>query len=171
MAPHLKLTIRSETPSDVEAIEALVEAAFATAEHSSGAEQRIVRALRAANQLTVALVAVADGELVGYVAISPVAITGGAEGWFGLGPIAVSPQFQRRGIGSELLRGALAALRESGASGCVVLGDPGYYGRFGFRAEPKLILPGVPPRYFQAIVFRGDVPDGAVSYHDAFAAA
>lgn len=165
----MKLTIRSETTPDVEKIDALVEAAFATAEHSNNAERRIVHALRDANQLTVALVAEAEGELVGYVAISPVAISDGAQGWFGLGPIAVSPRLQHRGIGSALMRSALAALRDRKSAGCVVLGEPEYYGRFGFRADPNLVLPAVPPRYFQAIVFRGELPHGTVSYHDAFA--
>jgi predicted N-acetyltransferase YhbS len=65
---------------------------------------------------------------------------------------------------------ALAELRTLGAAGCVVLGDPGYYSRFGFKAEPSLLLPGVPAEYFQALAFNGSLPSGTVSYHDAFAA-
>lgn len=66
--------------------------------------------------------------------------------------------------------GQLAELRALGAAGCVVLGEPGYYSRFGFNAEPSLVLPGVPAEYFQAISFNGSLPTGVVSYHDSFAA-
>lgn len=65
---------------------------------------------------------------------------------------------------------ALATLRRRGAAGCVVLGEPKYYGRFGFRTEPALRLPGVPPQYFQAIAFREPMPTGNVSYQKAFEA-
>ena len=63
---------------------------------------------------------------------------------------------------------ALSALRDADAAGCVLLGDPGYYRRFGFAPEASLVLPGVPPEYFQAIAFRGPVPAGVVAYHVGF---
>jgi putative acetyltransferase len=53
----------------------------------------------------------------------------------------------------------------------VVLGEPAYYGRFGFLADPALVLPGVPPEYFQALPFGSSRPCGVVSYHAAFGAA
>ena len=68
------------------------------------------------------------------------------------------------------MREALARLRALGARGCVVLGEPGYYARFGFRAEPSLILPDVPAEYFQALSFDGGMPSGIVAYDEAFAA-
>lgn len=166
----MSLEIRYEEPSDAAAIEALTVAAFRDARHGSHTEHLIVNALREAGQLTLSLVAVEDGALVGHVAVSPVSISDGTAGWYGLGPISVAPDRQRRGIGSQLMRRALAELRRLGAAGCVVLGDPSYYGRFGFEAEPALVLPGVPPEYFQAIVFRGAAPSGRVSYHQAFTA-
>jgi predicted N-acetyltransferase YhbS len=49
-----------------------------------------------------------------------------------------------------------------------VLGDPGYYGRFGFRVDPNLTLEGVPPEYIQALAFRGARARGSVTYHPAF---
>lgn len=106
--------------------------------------------------------------MVGHVAVSPVSISDGSDGWYGLGPIAVAPQCQAQGVGSKLMRQALVELRGSGAAGCVVLGDPGFYRRFGFKAEPALVLPEVPPEYFQAILFRDVMPAGIVSYHEAF---
>ena len=55
-----------------------------------------------------------------------------------------------------------------GAAGCVLLGEPAFYGRFGFKAEPQLRLPGVPPEYFQALAFGPSRPQGTVAYHAAF---
>ncbi|WP_235840182.1 hypothetical protein [Citrifermentans pelophilum] len=62
----------------------------------------------------------------------------------------------------------MRVLEEEGAAGCVLLGEPEYYGRFGFRAEPNLVLPDVPPEYFQALAFRPPLPCGTVSYDKAF---
>ena len=166
----MQVLIRSETPADREEIEALTASAFLNAPHTSHTEQYIVAALRSAGKLSVSLVAEADGGLIGHVAISPVSISDGTPGWFGLGPISVLPQYQRQGIGSRLMREALRILSERGASGCVVLGEPEYYGRFGFRADPNLILPGVPAEYFQALPFDSSRPRGTVTYHEAFEA-
>ncbi len=165
---NMDLRIRAETSADLPQIEAVTIAAFLKAPHTSHTEQHIVNALRAAGKLSISLVAEIDGAVIGHVAISPVSISDGATGWFGLGPISVLPAYQRRGIGSRLMHEALRALRERGASGCVVLGEPEYYGRFGFQADPALVLPGVSPEYFQAISFDASRPRGTVSYHEAF---
>ena len=118
------MNIRAETPTDSQAIEAVTVAAFSDAPHTSHTEQHIVNALRRAGKLSVSLVAESGGAVVGHVAISPVSISDGTPGWFGLGPVSVLPQYQRRGIGSQLVREALRIIRKRGASGCVVLGDP-----------------------------------------------
>jgi putative acetyltransferase len=164
----VSVRIRNEGHEDVIAIEAVTAAAFLEAPHTSHAEQFIVAALRAAGALSVSLVAEAEGAIVGHVAVSPVTISDGAPGWFGLGPISVLPAWQGRGVGSALMRAALEALREMGAAGCVVVGEPAFYGRFGFRAEAGLVLPEVPAEYFQAVEFGPNLPQGIVSYHDAF---
>jgi putative acetyltransferase len=164
----MNIEIRNETAADVQAIEAVTTAAFLNAPHASHTEQFIVSALRQAGKLTLSLVADAEGAAVGHVAVSPVCIADGASGWFGLGPLSVMPKHQRRGVGSRLMREALCLLREQRAAGCVVLGEPGYYGRFGFQVDPKLVLPGVPPEYFQAISFDSSRPQGIVSFHSAF---
>lgn len=166
--PDGPLSARGEQDGDVDAIFRLTEAAFLNAPHTSHTEQFIVNALRHHGQLTVSLVAVDGGRIVGHVAISPVTLTGGTAGWHGLGPISVQPEYQGRGIGSWLARTALDQLRNLGARGCVVLGDPAYYGRFGFVHSPDLVLPGVPQEYFQALPFSGDAPQGEVRYHAAF---
>lgn len=164
----MNITIRPEQAGDIDGIARLTMAAFEDEEHASHTEQFIVDALRRSRQLTVSLVAVEGDAILGHVAISPVRISSGAPGWFGLGPLSVRPGRQGQGIGWALVKAALAELRRLGAAGCVVLGDPGYYGRFGFKACPGLELPGVPPEYFQALAFSGDLPTGTVQYHEAF---
>jgi putative acetyltransferase len=166
----MSIHFRNEEPADAGAIEAVTTAAFLDAEHTSHTEQFIVNALRRAGQLSVSLVADHAGEIVGHVAVSPVTLSSGDSGWYGLGPISVLPARQGQGIGSRLMQRALAELRERGAAGCVLLGNPDYYQRFGFRAEPALVLPGVPPEYFQAVLFRGALPSATVAYHEAFGA-
>ncbi|MFJ4292910.1 GNAT family N-acetyltransferase [Cupriavidus sp. NPDC089707] len=162
--------IRNEQVADVDAIARLTEAAFRGEPHSSHTEHFVVNALRRDGQLIVSLVA-ADGDaIVGHVAISPVTISSGATGWYGLGPISVWPERQGQGIGTKLMKAALAELQRLGGAGCVVLGNPEYYGRFGFRAHAGLVLPGVPQEYFQAVAFGGEMPAGDVRYHQAFEA-
>lgn len=163
--------IRPETASDSAAIEAVTVAAFREAPHSSHTESFIISALRAAGALSVSLVAEAQTTLIGHVAASPVTLSDWTPCWFGLGPVSVYPGHQGQGTGSRLMRAALETLRTMGAAGCVVLGDPGYYSRFGFRPEKNLVLANVPPEYFQALAFTdGDLPRGMVTYHDAFSA-
>ncbi len=164
----MSIILRHELPADVAAIETVTVSAFLNAVHTRHTEQHIVARLRTAGKLAVSLVAEADGAVIGHVAMSPVSIEDGTGGWFGLGPVSVLPQHQRKGIGSRLIREALTILRARGAGGCVVLGDPKYYGRFGFRADHDLVLAGVPPEYFQAISFGSSTPRGIVQYHEAF---
>lgn len=164
------MRIRSELPSDTVAIEAITIAAFKNATHTDHTEHFIVRELRNAGALSVSLVAEDGGSVVGHVAVSPVTISSGAAGWYGLGPVSVEPERQGSGIGTRLIQAVLHELRSHDASGCVVLGEPGYYSRFGFVANPGLVLPGVPPEYFQAVSFNAALPAGTIAYHDAFAA-
>lgn len=163
-------TIRTETPADIAAIHAVTAAAFKDAAHSSHTEHYIIDALRERGELVVSQVAVRDGQVIGHVAVSPVAISDGSEGWFGLGPISVAPPHQGQGVGAALMQAALDALRAISARGCVLLGEPAYYGRFGFRCVPDLVLPGVPAEYFQALLLQAPMPRGEVSYSPAFEA-
>lgn len=164
------MDIRPEQAEDAEAIDKVVRDAFLGAAHASGTEHLIVRELRQAGALTLSLVAVVDGAVVAHAAVSPVTISDGTPGWFGLGPVAVTHVLQRCGFGSALVRAALQQLQAQGAAGCVVLGEPAYYGRFGFAADPALVLEGVPAGYFQALRFAGASPRGTVRYHPGFAA-
>ena len=164
----MELRLRPERAADAAAIDALIRAAFLHAPHSDHSEHRIVAALRAAGQLSVSLMAEDAAGIAGHVAVSPVTISDATPGWYGLGPISVAPARQGRGIGAQLMRAALHSLRERGAAGCVVLGDPRYYARFGFVADARLRFPGVPAEYFQALHWQGATPAGDVRYAAAF---
>jgi putative acetyltransferase len=166
----MNTVIRQESPSDVAAIYAVTVAAFLNAPHAAHTEQFIVEALRKAGALSISLVAERCGKVVGHVAVSPVSISDGSTGWFGVGPISVLPELQRKGIGSLLMQSALALLRERDGRGCVLVGDPAYYSRFGFKPESSLLLPDVPAEYFQALPFGPSLPRGVVTFHEAFSA-
>jgi putative acetyltransferase len=162
------MRIRTETPDDVLAISRTITEAFLSAPHADGNEAAIVHDLRAAGALSLSLVAIDDdGALVGHVAGSPVRI-GEDEGWTGLGPLAVAVEARRRGTGSALVRAALETLKARGAKGVVLVGDPGFYGRFGFAPYPALSVPGIPSAYVLASPFGGTEPRGVVAYHPAF---
>jgi putative acetyltransferase len=167
MAEGKMWRIRPETPTDTANVHDLIRSAFLDAEHASGFEASIVDCLRESGALTLSLLAVDDDEIVGHVAFSPVSI-GGQSGWFGLGPVAVRRDRRKQRVGERLIAEGLASLKAQGAGGCVVLGNPAYYGRFGFACDPKVVLAGVPPRYFQRLRFRGEQPSGFVAYHPAF---
>jgi putative acetyltransferase len=163
-------SIRPEAAADVAAIAAVTIAAFEPLAISHHNEQFIVEALRAAGALTVSLVAEADGRVVGHIAFSPVKLSDGTPDWYGLGPVSVQPSHQRHGIGRALVREGLSRLRALGARGCCLVGHPAYYRQFGFENPRGLALEGVPPEVFFALAFHGHVPQGSVSFHEAFAA-
>ncbi|BBH45812.1 GNAT family N-acetyltransferase [Pseudomonas sp. KU43P] len=166
------MLIRPETPTDYPAIARLTLQAFTDHPHhapgQAPTEHLIIERLRAHGALVLSLVAEDEGVLVGQVSVSPVRIEGQVTEWFGLGPIAVTPDRQGQGVGAALMREAIACMRERGAEGMVLLGEPAYYQRFGFEAYPQLSYPGVPAEYFMALPFAGDVPAGAVAYDPAF---
>lgn len=163
-------SVRAETPSDIPAITAVTIGAFKTLAISNQTEHYIVEALRAAKALAVSLVAEVEGRVVGHIAFSPVTMSDGTRGWYGLGPVSVLPELQCQGIGGALIKEGLARLKALGAQGCCLVGHPGYYGRFGFENMEGLGLEGVPPEAFFALAFSGPMPQGNVTFHDAFMA-
>ncbi len=164
------VTIRPESPSDEGAIEGVTRRAFLSHPYSSQTEQFVIRALRAGDALSVSLVAEDDGRVVGHIALSPVTISDGSAGWYGLGPISVEPELQGRGIGRALMESGLAELRKLGASGCVLVGDPALYTRFGFANNSVLTLEGVPEAFFLSLALGDGTARGSVQFHDAFQA-
>jgi predicted N-acetyltransferase YhbS len=122
--PPASLVLRDARPADEGALRHL---------HGGAAEAELVARLRAAGVLAPSLAAVVDGDVVGHVGFSPVAISGAAGAVaFGLGPIAVLSERQGCGLGSRLVEEGLARCREGGGHVVVVLGAPPFYARFGF---------------------------------------
>ena len=165
-----EITLRDETESDFAAIRDVTEAAFRTLAISGHTEQFIIEALRTAGALTISLVATLNGTVVGHLAFSPVTMSDGTPGWYGLGPVSVLPAYQRQGIGKAMIAEGLARLKALAANGCCLVGHPGYYGRFGFENPSGLALDGVPPEVFFALAFNGRMPQGTVMFHKAFRA-
>lgn len=165
-----KIIIRNEIAADAAAISDVTAAAFLTLEISSHTEQFIVEALRAAKALSVSLVAELEGAVIGHVAFSPVSLSDGTLGWYGLGPVSVLPAYQRQGIGAALIEEGLARLKALSARGCCLVGHPGYYRKFGFSNPSGLRVDGVPPEVFFALSLDGHDPQGMVTFHEGFRA-
>lgn len=128
------LIIRSAKPEDYPAIHHVHTLAFGQPN-----EADLVEALRRADALTISLVAVQDGRIVGHIAFSPVTITSDTAtiGGLGLGPLGVLPAYQNTGIGSQLVEVGCQACSKTDYDIVVVVGHPHYYPRFGFMpAKP-----------------------------------
>ena len=166
------MNIRPEQSADIAAIRDLVFRAFEHhPHHAPGArptEHLIIDRLRDEGALSLSFVVDDGDKIVGHIAFSKIRIKDEDRGWYGLGPVAVLPGEQGRGVGSALIREGLAELEANGAAGVVLLGEPAYYARFGFRVDERLSLPGVPAGYFQILPFGDAVPTGQVAYHTAF---
>lgn len=163
------MQIRNERPTDVAIIETITTEAFRDAPHAGGNEGRILAALRQAGALTSSLVAVDDNDIqIGHIAFSPVEIGGQPSQWFALGPVSVRPDLHGRGIGGALIRAGLERLEAREAAGCVLLGDPAYYARFGFLTDAALTYFGHPNPYLQWLVLKGPMARGDVVFHSAF---
>jgi putative acetyltransferase len=145
-------------------------AAFKTLEISNHTEQFIIEALRADSALTVSLIAEVDGHVVGHVAFSPVTISDDTQNWYGLGPVSVLPEHQRKGIGKSLILEGLSRLKGLNAKGCCLVGHPDYYRKLGFKNVSGLVHEGVPQQVFLAMSFDGQIPQGTVNFHDGFKA-
>jgi putative acetyltransferase len=167
------LLIRREQPSDASAIRRVLESAF-----GQPAEANLVKALRSAGGLTLSLVALCDNEVIGHIAFSPVSIGGKATypSALALAPVAVSPDSQRSGIGSALIRFGLEDARRLGHPGVIVLGHAEYYPRFGFLLASRFGITcpfAVPDEHFMAIELSPgglDGQHGVVGYRPEFAA-
>ena len=169
----MEINIRQETPADYDAVYRLVKEAFATADHSDGDEQDLVVRLRKSEAFIpqLSLVAEADGVLAGYILLTKIGV--GEETELAAAPLAVAPAFQRKGVGSALIREVERAARELGYRYIVILGSPAYYGRFGYRPAVEYgIRPPFPvePEYFMArlLLPGAEKLDGTVRYAPEF---
>jgi putative acetyltransferase len=152
------VSVHLERPGDVAAIHAVHAASFPTE-----LEARLVGLLRAAGRLPVSLVAEVGGAVIGHVAFSPVTAASGAVG-AGLAPVAVVAPHRRQGIAAELIRVGLEACRTVGFGWAVVMGEPAYYSRFGFRPAAEFGLAdeyGGGPAFQVIELVSGALPQGA----------
>lgn len=164
----VKFKIRPESKQDKKAIEQVIKLAFETHPYSNQTEHLIVDELREDLALSISLVAETENKIIGHIAFSEIQINKEYCAWFGLAPVSVLPEYQNQGIGSALIKTGLLELKKRGANGCVLVGEPDYYTRFGFNHQDKLTFEGVPLQYFLALSFEEEFPEGKVSYHSAF---
>ncbi len=154
------VTIRQERPEDVAEVRRVNELAF-----EQPAEANLVDKLRLACADALSLVAVDDG-VVGHILFTPVVAEGGARrvSGMGLAPMAVAPDHQRQGIGSELVRRGLDMLRQRGCPFVVVVGHPEYYPRFGFEPASTCGLvsqwDGIPDAAFMVLILDANAMTG-----------
>ncbi len=165
---NMDITIREETRADFDAITSVTIAAFTDHPVSRQTEHFIIRELRKADAMLLSLVAEVEDKIVGHIAFSPVEISDGTNGWVGLGPVSVLPDFQNQGIGRALIKIGIALLSKSGIKGIALVGDPNYYSQYGFKNYPQLIHEGIPQEYFLVLPVTEDIPQGNVTFHKAY---
>lgn len=164
------MVIRAEERKDWAAIHAVNASAFETS-----AEARLVARLRQEAQPVISLIAEEDDEIIGHTMFSPVSLTGHVDPKIlGLGPMAVLPKHQRKGIGSALVRAGLEQCKRLGFGAVVLVGHPEFYSRFGFQPASRFGIAcefDVPQEAWMAIELEpGFLADatGAIKYHPAF---
>lgn len=160
--------VRPEQAGDEAVIYELTERAFAPMPFAGGDEQDLINALRDAGALEISLVAENEGQIVGHVAFSPAFAADGAAGWYALGPVSVDPEMQKIGMGSLLIKQGLAMLHDRDASGCILVGNPKYYARFGFEPAPENCPKGEPAEYYQILAINAKRPTCVVDFHKTF---
>ncbi|PWK68423.1 N-acetyltransferase [Aminobacter sp. AP02] len=163
------MSIRAATPRDREAIRLVEEHAF-----GQQAEAGLVDALVSQGDVIVELVAEEDGDVVGHILFSRLYVQNGAStvAAVALAPLAVEPDFHGTGIGGALIREAHIRLKDAGETLAVVLGDPAYYGRFGYTHERAAKFESdYQGEALQALAW-GDAPEtGRLVYASAFGTA
>lgn len=163
------VVIRTEQPGDRAAVRKVNEAAFGQPD-----EADLVERLREEGVVLLSLVAEFDSEIVGHVLFSRMTVEGdhGSLPAVSLAPVAVLPEFQRGGIGSDMIRAGLKMLQECGEKIVIVLGEPDYYARFGFAPErARDIDSPFPSEYFMALELNagaGERLRGTAKYPAAF---
>jgi putative acetyltransferase len=163
-----KVEIREEQSADYEDIHTLTELAFRGRPYAGGDEQDVIVRLRSAGDLTLSLIAVIDSKVVGQITFSPATVADHSQPWFALGPVSVLPEFQGKGIGSQLINAGLSRIVDLGALGCILTGNPAYYQRFGFDFSPQNCPQNEPAEFFMLKLLAIDRPIGIFQFHSAF---
>ena len=167
------MNIRKEEPKDYTEIYTLVKAAFDSAEHADGNEQDMVNALRKGDSYIreLSLVAEENGKIVGNIMFMIANL--GAETVLALAPLSVLPEYQRKGVGTELIKEGHRIAQRLGYGCSVVLGSEKYYSRFGYAPAAAFgIIPpfDVPDENFMVYKIRENTPciRGVIEYAEAF---
>ena len=167
----MTLYVRTEAPGDAHAVARVVARAFEGGDEAAVAEVDLVEALRRDRAWlpALSLVAVSDREVVGHVLGSRMLV--GASPAVALAPVSVLPAQQGQGIGTAMVERLLAEARSTGETLVVVLGDPAYYSRFGFRQAADLgVIGPYTGEAFQALPLAADPPVGDAAYPHPFSA-
>ncbi|MFN1835661.1 GNAT family N-acetyltransferase [Balneola sp. MJW-20] len=164
----MDILIRKEKEKDIQAIESVITEAFKDIPQSDGTEHLIVKQLRDTDAMVLSLVAELDQEIIGHIAFSEVKI-GELDGkWYGLAPLSIHPDHQSKGVGSTLINEGLRYLESMNAAGCILVGEPSYYSRFGFNTFDHLRCAGIPHEYVMGLCFSDCEPYGDILYDPAF---
>lgn len=170
-----QLIIRAEKTTDIEPINQLILLAFANHPHQDPnlgvTEHLIVQNLRQSAALTISLVAEYQAQIIAHVAFSPIQVNHQKSNYHVMAPVSVLPEFQNCGVGTQLIKNGLIKLQQFNSDGCVVLGDPEYYQRFGFHHNHKFSAKGAPKPYFMAQSFTDHhhLNNAAeITFHEAF---
>lgn len=166
----MSYSIHEERAGEETAIRQMVTRAFTGHPYSDGDEPDVIDRLRTDGDLLLSLVAVEDatGAIIGQITYSPAILANGDKGWVVLGPVAVEPKHQGEGIGRALIETGEAIMRERGAKGITVLGDPQIYSRFGFATGTAMWLAGDLGWAFQVKSLGPQIPACEQSYVRAF---
>ncbi|MFT7653370.1 MAG: putative acetyltransferase [Candidatus Azotimanducaceae bacterium] len=162
------LTVRGERPEDIGDIFDITELAFRGRPYAGGDEQDLVNRLRDTNALALSLVAEIGGCVVGQITFSLASNSDESGPWFALGPVSVIPELQNEGIGSALINRGLAEIRDRGALGCILTGNPDYYQRFGFKLCPANVPAEESAEFFQLKILCASSTSGMFEFHPAF---
>jgi putative acetyltransferase len=162
------LQVRKELDADCDSIRSVTELAFRGLPYAGGDEQDVIERLRFTNALTLSLVALLEGEVIGHIAFSPAKAGDGSTPWFALGPVSVVPVHQRQGVGRALIESGLAELKNMNALGCILTGNPMYYKKFGFQLAPENAPSNESAEFFMLVQLSSSLPQGKFSFHEAF---
>ncbi len=162
------LTIRRENPDDCDAIYSITREAFLNMPYADGDEQDLVNLLRSSGSLSLSLVAIQNEKLVGHIAFSPAVNSDRSGPWYAIGPVSVLPDKQRQGIGVALIVEGLKQIKDLGAIGCILTGNPDYYQRFGFTLSPDNVPEEESEDHFMVNRFNEEKPGGIFQFDRAF---
>ncbi len=159
------MQVRPETPDDAQAIFDLTKVAFAPMSFADDNDPYLTGRLRDAGDLILSLVGLDAGTIIAHAAFSPATVPCPGR-WAALGPVSVTPDRQKQGLGSKLVADGLARLKGMGFDGCVLIGNPAVYGPMGFMSG-KLTYRDLASSYVMGQSWSGITPEGEITFAPA----